>query len=202
MSPVFIVAYTTLFLLVGILFLLGALVFGHFMRPSAPSKVKQEIYECGEPSVGSSFVQFDLRFYVVALVFIIFEVELAFFFPPAVVFGKLNEMRAPGFGPVVEKTIPATDGQPGVCVLTPKAKEKLQEMGVESLMAPQPGFIIINEDRSAISLFETLSFMAMVDIGVFFAVLLVGFAYVWYRGDLDWVRAITPPRRSMEKANG
>ena len=46
-----------------------------------PNAEKLEVYECGEPTIGSSFVQFDLRFYVVALLFIIFDVEVAFFFP-------------------------------------------------------------------------------------------------------------------------
>ena len=52
-----------------------------------PTPAKLDAYECGEPAVGSSFVQFDLRFYVVALVFIVFEVEVALFFPPATIFG-------------------------------------------------------------------------------------------------------------------
>ncbi|MEZ6070714.1 MAG: NADH-quinone oxidoreductase subunit A [Pirellulales bacterium] len=39
------------------------------------------MYECGEPTIGTSFVQFDLRFYVVALLFLIFDVEVALFFP-------------------------------------------------------------------------------------------------------------------------
>ena len=57
---------------------------------------KLEIYECGEPAVGSSYVQFDLRFYVVALLFIIFDVEVAFFFPWATVFGKATHLATPG----------------------------------------------------------------------------------------------------------
>ena len=55
---------------------------------------KLEVYECGEPTIGSSFVQFDLRFYVVALLFIIFDVEVAFFFPWAAVFGKATQLAA------------------------------------------------------------------------------------------------------------
>ena len=51
------------------------------------------IYECGEPTIGSAWMQFDLRFYVVALLFVIFDVEVAFFFPWAVVFGKANDAR-------------------------------------------------------------------------------------------------------------
>ena len=92
MMPTAIVAYLTLFIMVGAIFLIVALLLGRLFRPIAPSAEKSETYECGEPPVGSSFVQFDLRFYVVALLFIVFEVELAFFFPPAVVFGKLTQI--------------------------------------------------------------------------------------------------------------
>ena len=58
------------------------------MRPDKPSPEKGEVYECGEQPIGTAWVQFDLRFYVVALLFVIFDVELAFFFPWAVVFGS------------------------------------------------------------------------------------------------------------------
>ena len=57
-----------------------------------PDAEKKTIYECGEPTIGSAWVQFDLRFYVVALLFVIFDVEVAFFFPWAVVFGKANNL--------------------------------------------------------------------------------------------------------------
>ena len=95
MTPTSIVAYLVLFGTVGFLFLFVTLSLGRFVRASSPSPEKQEPYECGERAVGSSFVQFDLRFYVVALVFIIFEVELAFFFPWATVFGKATQLADP-----------------------------------------------------------------------------------------------------------
>ena len=68
------------------------LLVGKFLRPKTPNPEKLEVYECGEPTIGSSFVQFDIRFYVVALLFIIFDVEVAFFFPWATVFGKANAL--------------------------------------------------------------------------------------------------------------
>src|SRR4051812_43213400 len=83
-----IVGYLALFAGVGVVFLFVNLLVGRFLRPVNPHPEKLEIYECGEPTIGSSFVQFDLRFYVVALLFIIFDVEVALFFPWAVVFGK------------------------------------------------------------------------------------------------------------------
>ena len=89
-----IVAYLALFATVGFLFVLASLILGWFLRARAPTAQKLETYECGEPAVGPGSVQFDLRFYVVALVFLIFEVEVAFFFPPATVFGRRPLMAA------------------------------------------------------------------------------------------------------------
>src|SRR5678816_4690983 len=93
-SPVAITAYIVLFAATGFLFLFANLVIGWLVRPRLPNQEKLEVYECGEPTIGSSFVQFDLRFYVVALLFIIFDVEVAFFFPWAVVFGKATQLAA------------------------------------------------------------------------------------------------------------
>ena len=94
-QPIAIVAYLALFAGMGFLFLLGPLLLGMFLRPKLPNTEKLEIYECGEPTIGSSFVQFDLRFYVVALLFIIFDVEVAFFFPWATVYGKATHLMDP-----------------------------------------------------------------------------------------------------------
>src|SRR3954469_23714343 len=91
-SSIGLVAYLALFAGVGVVFLFVNLLVGRFVRPNSPNVEKLEIYECGEPTIGSSFVQFDLRFYVVALLFIIFDVEVAFFFPWAAVFGKVTNM--------------------------------------------------------------------------------------------------------------
>ena len=77
-----------IFLIAGFLMAFGALFAGRFIRPSLPHPEKASAYECGEPAIGTSWVQFDLRFYVVALVFLIFDVEIALFYPWAVVFGQ------------------------------------------------------------------------------------------------------------------
>jgi NADH-quinone oxidoreductase subunit A len=77
----------TLFMLAGFLMGFGALLFGRLIRPSLPHPEKGAAYECGEPAIGSSWVQFDVRFYVVALVFLVFDVEIALFYPWAVVYG-------------------------------------------------------------------------------------------------------------------
>src|SRR5262245_61538015 len=86
------VFYLVVFLAVGVFFLFIHLVIGKLIRPDRPDAEKMTIYECGEPTVGSAWIQFDLRYYVVALLFVVFDVEVAFFFPWAVVFGKSNEL--------------------------------------------------------------------------------------------------------------
>ena len=75
-----------LVLVTGILCVLGGLLVGALVRRPIRHVVKDHPYECGEPAIGSSWVQFDLRFYVVALVFVIFDVEIALFYPWAVVY--------------------------------------------------------------------------------------------------------------------
>jgi len=169
MTPISIVAYLVLFATVAFLFVLISLLLGRLFRPSAPSPQKLEPYECGEPAVGSSFVQFDLRFYVVALVFIIFEVEVAFFFPWASVFGKLTRLTAPSF----------SSGSAAIC----------RQLDIPASAMPAAQQEITPQSKSSASDFRRLALASMVDIVAFFAVLLVGFAYVWKRGDLDWVRA-------------
>lgn len=175
MTPTSIVAYLVLFASVAFLFVFVALLLGRFLRPRAPTPQKQEIYECGEPTIGSGFVQFDLRFYVVALVFIIFEVEVAFLFPWAIVFGKANRLRS-------ETTVQAA-ADPSA------ARATLKELGVRDAGLTLPSGGDPADTRALAGAADRLALAAMIDMGVFFAVLLVAFAYVWSRGDLDWVRA-------------
>src|SRR5687768_17842053 len=82
----------TIFVAFGVVFVFVNLVAGWFARPSIPNPEKGAIYECGEPSIGSSWVQFDLRFYIVALVYLIFDVEVALFYPWAVAYGSAAEL--------------------------------------------------------------------------------------------------------------
>ena len=194
MSPTSIVAYLLLFASVGFLFVFAALLLGWLLRPRAPVPEKLETYECGEPTVGSSFVQFDLRFYVVALVFIIFDVEVAFFFPWAAVFGKTTQLLAPS----VQQAEPAMlkDGS-RVVVPSHAVSRGLEELGVRHPTVPEPRSGVEANSQIMRGTMRRLAQAAMVDIAVFFAVLMVGFAYVWSRGDLDWVRAVG--RRSAEQ---
>ena len=82
--------------ILGIVMVAGALIVGHFLRPKNPNKLKLQPYECGEDPLGSAWANFNVRFYVVALIFIIFDVEGALMFPVAAVFRKFNEVGAGG----------------------------------------------------------------------------------------------------------
>jgi len=194
-SSLGIVGYLALFATVGVLFVLAALVAGRFVRPQNPVPEKLDTYECGEPAVGTSFVQFDLRFYVVALLFIIFDVEVAFFFPWATVFGKAHHLANPRAARAV---VADADGP---ITLTPQAAALYQELGVREPTVPSdvPASLQqhvatgLTASERAEQIVRTgarqFALLTLVDIALFFAVLLVGFAYVWQRGDLDWVRA-------------
>jgi NADH-quinone oxidoreductase subunit A len=198
-SSLGVVAYLALFALTGIAFLFVNLLVGKLLRPHDPHPEKLEIYECGEPTIGSSFVQFDLRFYVVALLFIIFDVEVAFFFPWAAVFGKSTNLMDPSF-PVVQA---ASDGS---VELTKSAAALYRELGVRNPTPPQAvpaslAGVVSGSDIAEQTIHEgarQLAWVTIVDIGAFFAVLLIGFAYVWRRGDLDWVRAVGQARAAAE----
>jgi len=113
------------FVVVAVGFLAVNLVVWWAIRPSRFSEEKLTTYECGENPTGSAWVQFNIRFYVFALLFIIFDVEAVFLLPWAVVFRELGNT-----GPLV--------------------------------------------------LFEGL---------VFIGILAIALAYVWRKGDLEWVRA-------------
>ncbi|MFH1844101.1 MAG: NADH-quinone oxidoreductase subunit A [bacterium] len=123
--------YTTVlvFLLFGIFFGLLALFFARLLRPSNPNPDKLTTYECGELPRGSSWVRFNIRFYLVALFFIVFDVEVIFLYPWAVVFKQLYPVQGMG----------------------------------------------------------GLIFWEMV---IFLAILTLGLAYVWAKGDLDWVKKL------------
>ena len=114
------------FLVVAVGFLAVNLLLWKILRPSRFSEEKLTTYECGENPVGSAWVQFNIRFYVFALIFIIFDVEAVFLLPWAVVFRRLADEQ--GLLPFVEGL-------------------------------------------------------------VFIVILVVALAYVWRKGDLEWVRA-------------
>ncbi|MCS7210442.1 MAG: NADH-quinone oxidoreductase subunit A [Chloroherpetonaceae bacterium] len=81
-----------LFLLVGVVFVVLGFFTSRLIRPHRPNPEKLTSYECGEEPVGTAWVQFNIRFYVVALIFIIFDVELLFLFPWATVFKNIGAL--------------------------------------------------------------------------------------------------------------
>jgi NADH-quinone oxidoreductase subunit A len=212
MTPVSIVAYLALFAGLGFGFLFVNLLVGKLVRPKDPHAEKLEVYECGEPTIGSSFVQFDLRFYVVALLFIIFDVEIAFFFPWATVYGKSTHLMDPNLAVVAQQRAESlqpnkpqsqwtvAERQAVYDASSAPVLQKFAELGIahptmdQVLARPSPAF----EDnaREVRSIAGQVARMSLIDIGVFFAVLMVGFFYVWRRGDLDWVRAVGRERAS------
>ena len=197
-TPTAIVAYLGLFAGAATAFLFVNLLVGKLVRPRLPNQEKLEVYECGEPTIGSSFVQFDLRFYVVALLFIIFDVEVAFFFPWAAAFGKATNLADPQFEVV-------TRDNSGAVALTQQSRWMYQEFGIRNPTPPltvpaslaaqvAPGDDLTRAEATIHAGARQLAWLTIVDIGAFFAVLMIGFAYVWKRGDLDWVRAVSHER--------
>ena len=108
-----------LFFVLGTVFVAGGLVTAWLVRPKRWYPAKLSSYECGEEPVGDSWVRFNIRFYVIALIFLIFDVEIVFLVPWAVVYSRLGSY-------------------------------------------------------------------AFIEMTIFLAILLVGYAYVWVKGDLDW----------------
>ena len=75
------VFFALAFVLCGLMLGLGIL-----LRPANPSRSKLSTYECGEPPSGPAWINFNIRFYLIALVFVIFDVELAFVYPVVTVY--------------------------------------------------------------------------------------------------------------------
>lgn len=90
-------------ILMGLAILL--FVGGHFvsvlLSPKKPSHLKSTPYECGEQPVGSAWSMFNIRFYVVGLIFIIFDVESVLMFPIAAIFKDLNDMGQGGYALII-----------------------------------------------------------------------------------------------------
>jgi len=166
------------FLLFGII-IIGALIvpltIGRFIRPKLPTPQKDSIYECGEPTIGSSYVQFDLRYYVVALVFIVFDVEVIFFFPWAMIYGGAMHLADTRITEATRTELSAK------MLNTP-----VGELAAENVIDAESAF--------------WLGVTGLADVLVFFGVLLVGFAYVWKRGDIDWVRTVISERTQPSSA--
>lgn len=121
-------AQVFVFMVVAIGFVLAALTMQRLVAPRVPHPDKEQIYECGERPIGDAWFKFNPRFYIIALIFVVFDIEVALTFPVAVVF------RA------------------------------WKDHGLRT------GFIAFSE------------------LMIFVGVLIAGLAYVWKKGDLEWIR--------------
>src|SRR3954464_15831166 len=83
-----------LLLLLAVVLTTTLMTLSHLMSPNNPTKEKQLSYECGEDPVGSAWLRFNIRFYVVALVFVLFDVDMALMYPVAVIFKGLTQNPA------------------------------------------------------------------------------------------------------------
>ena len=76
--------------MLGIVMVAIPLVISWLVAPSNKTNDKLDTYECGEEAEGSAWLQFNIRFYIIALIFLIFDVEVVFLFPWAVVFKEMG----------------------------------------------------------------------------------------------------------------
>ena len=81
-----------LFILVGVVFSIIGFILSKILRPTKIVEDKYATYECGAVPIGSPWVQFSFRFYLIAIAFIIFDVEAIFLFPWAVVFHTMKKI--------------------------------------------------------------------------------------------------------------
>ena len=128
-----------IFLITGIIMVCFAFFIVRLIAPRKPSPEKLTSYECGEEPTGSAWLPFNSRFYVIALIFLLFDVEMIFIFPWAIVFGS-HEISA---------AYPRWGG------------------------------------------------LALTEMFIFLGILILGLAYVWVKGDLDWIK----PKPIMPIAN-
>lgn len=82
--------FVGLFALIAIMFPTAPIVIMHLLGPKKPNAAKAEAYECGMETVGETWVQFKVQYYLYALVFLVFDVEIIFLYPWAVAFDKLS----------------------------------------------------------------------------------------------------------------
>ena len=79
-----------LFLIIAFTLSVGFIVLNYLLSPKKPDPEKLSAYECGFEPFSDSRMEFDVRFYLVAILFIIFDLEIAFLFPWAVSLGKIG----------------------------------------------------------------------------------------------------------------
>jgi len=76
--------------LIALVFPFAGLAVAWLLRPKKPNPLKKSTYECGVETIGDTWVQFRAQYYLFALVFVIFDIEVVFLYPWAVAYGKLG----------------------------------------------------------------------------------------------------------------
>lgn len=89
-------SFVLLFIIVGVLFVLVSFLASRFLRPDRPNAQKLAPYESGEEAITTPWTQFNVRFYIIALIFLLFEVEIIFLFPWATVFADPQRIAETG----------------------------------------------------------------------------------------------------------
>jgi len=82
--------FIAVFMVMAIVFPLLPIAIARIVAPRKPGKTKQDTYECGLESKGDAWVQFRAQYYIYALIFVIFDIEVVFLFPWAVAFNQLG----------------------------------------------------------------------------------------------------------------
>ena len=82
--------FISLFIVVALIFPFVAFVIAYIIRPKKPNPIKTSIYECGLETIGETWVQFKVQYYIYALVFVVFDIETVFLYPWAVAYNKLG----------------------------------------------------------------------------------------------------------------
>lgn len=79
-----------LFFIVGVVLVGGAIIFATLVAPRSTNPQKSETYECGIPTKGLSWLQFNVGYYLFAILFLVFDVETVFLFPWATVMKEIG----------------------------------------------------------------------------------------------------------------
>lgn len=83
-----------LFIIASLIFILGGLATYTIISPNRPNEQKLSTYECGEEPQGNAWTNYNVQFYIIALIFLLFDVEIIFLFPWATVFGDAERIQA------------------------------------------------------------------------------------------------------------
>lgn len=81
--------FILLFAVIAVVFPAAPIIAGQLLSPKKPNPIKQSTYECGIETVGDTWIQFKVQYYIFALVFVVFDVEAIFLFPVAAAFNQL-----------------------------------------------------------------------------------------------------------------